>query len=63
MMIVCKACKSPVYKHGSAYFHDVYPRSVATIAREVAEIDEQLQRSPGVVNRNTAETEERQKAA
>jgi hypothetical protein len=61
--MVCKTCKSPVYRHGRDYFHDVYPRFVATIAREVEDIDAELQRPPGVVSRKMNQAEDRQKAA
>ncbi len=33
--MVCKSCRSPVFKSGTAWFHDVAPRWLATVAREV----------------------------
>jgi hypothetical protein len=47
--MVCKTCQSPVFKSGSYYFHDVQPRTVATIARETQEQDQQLVKTPGIV--------------
>lgn len=49
-MLLCTACKSPVYKSGDSYFHDVkvgdetntslyYRRQLATIARSVKDYD------------------------
>jgi hypothetical protein len=62
-MRVCKICKSPVYRHGRDYFHDVHPRVLATIAREVEDIDAALQRPPGVMSHKATEAKETRKAA
>lgn len=56
MPILCSHCKSPVYKVGDTYFHDVfiesstqssyYQRQLATIAREVKEYEEDSSQNP-----------------
>jgi hypothetical protein len=31
----CATCGAPVFRSGNAWFHDIYPRWLATICRDV----------------------------